>query len=453
MTRRLIDFTEDSTLRQTIPAALSFSYVRALVEQHLGPEAAAMLSEPQVVPREGRHQWLAEVPPDASLIRLDRASPDHAAAVRRTLDEVRLRAHTVWESFNAAGNEQDRQRAVAILRAFKVPQDDEYVWLIGERPLLVGWGYEKANVVPLEPAALALTYRRSVRDAAPFARNITENGPAMLPLPIQQSPKSPLSNSEWRWLSTFLWFLFAALSLGIGGLLLPACSIHIPGTEWNWTRSAGCAAHAENPLADLIVQNRALGEALHAQQIALEARDFCPQMPGLALAPPGPNLPALPPNVDTGAPVQARLDWDTDDDLDLVVKCPSGGWISPLRQHPWEESCGDGQRDLDANYKRKKRDYPTTEHVRWHDLHAGSYRLIVWPSSTGSGNPIPFRVTLTLFGQTQTCLGRVDWDEARAEGHVAYVIDFDPARPLPACNISSTAEGYLQLCTSGCGKE
>jgi hypothetical protein len=452
MTRRLIDFTEDATLRQTIPAALSFFYVRALVVQHLGPDAAAMLSEPQVVPREGRHQWLAEVPPDASLVRLGQASPDQAAAARRTLDEVRSRAHTVWESLHAAGNEQDRQRAVAILRAFKVPQDDDYVWLIGARPILVGWGYEKANVVPLEPAALALTYRRSVRETASLARTITESGPATAPLPAQQSPKSPPANSTRSWLAPSLWLLFAALSLGIGGLLLPACSIHIPGTEWRWSRSAGCTAHAENPLADLIVQNRALGEALHAQQIAIEARDYCPRILGLGLVPPGPNLPALPPSVDTGAPVQARLDWDTDDDLDLVVKCPSGGWISPLRQHPWEESCGDGQRDLDANSKMKKRDYPTTEHVRWHDLRAGSYRLIVWPSSTGSGNPISFRVTLTLFGQIQTCLGRVEWDEAKAQGHVAYVIDFDPAGPLPACN-SSTAEGNLQLCTSGCGKE
>ena len=78
MTRRLIDFTEDSSLRQTIPPALSFSYIRALVDQHLGADAAAMLSEPQVVPRQGRHQWLADAAIDASLVRLDQASPDQA---------------------------------------------------------------------------------------------------------------------------------------------------------------------------------------------------------------------------------------------------------------------------------------------------------------------------------------------------------------------------------------
>ena len=172
MTRRLIDFTEDSSLRQTISPALSFSYIRALVDQHLGADAAAMLSEPQVVPREGRHQWLADAAIDSSLVRLDQASPDQAAAARRRLDEARLLARAIWENLNS-GNEQNRQQAVAILRAFEVPNDDEYVWLVGEQPLLVGWGHERVNVVPLEPAALALTYSRPLAEADP-ATALTE---------------------------------------------------------------------------------------------------------------------------------------------------------------------------------------------------------------------------------------------------------------------------------------
>jgi len=450
MTRRLIDFTEDSSLRQTIPAARSFVYIRALIEQHLGADAAAMLTEPQVVPREGRHQWLAEAAIDASVVRLDQAPPDQAAAARRTLAEVRWRARSIWESLNATGTEQNRQRALAILRAFEVPQDDEYVWLIGERPLLVGWGHKKANVVPLEPTALALTYRRPVPDIAPLAGAITESGP-LLPLPPERLAPRP-STSLWTWLATFLWLLFIALALAVGGLLLPACSIHVPGTQWSWSSPAGCVAHAQNPLADLIAQNRALEEALRSQQMALRARDFCAPASRLQPVPPAAKLPALPPNVDISAPVQVRLDWDTDDDLDLIIKCPAGGWISPLRQHPWEESCGDGRRDLDANYKMRKRDYPTTEHISWHDIQPGSYRVVVWPARTGSGKPIPFRVTLTSHGQTQTCPGEVVWDDAKGEGYVAYVIDFDPSRPLPACNVNSTAEGHLQVCTGDCGK-
>lgn len=451
MTRRLIDFTENSSLRQTIPPALSFSYIRALVEQHLDAEAAAMLSEPQVVPREGRHQWLAEAAIGASLTRLDQASPDQAAAARRRLDEVRRRARAIWESLSVSGNEQNRQQAVAILRAFEVPEDDEYVWLVGERPLLVGWGHEKANVVPREPAALALTYSRPVADAT-AAGAPAESEPVLPLLQSGQFPEPQPAASPWTWLATFLWLLFIALALGVGGLLLPACSIHVPGTQWRWTSPAGCVAHAQNPLAEIVAQNRALEEAVRAQQIALQARDYCPA-PRPEFASPGPHLPILPPNVDVKAPVQVRLDWDTNDDLDLVVKCPSGGWISPLRQHPWEESCGDGQRDLDANYKMRTRDRPTTEHLSWHDLHPGNYRVIVWPSNAGSSSPIPFRVTLTMFGQTQICFGQVVWDDTKGEGYVAYVIDFDANRPLPACNVSSTAEGHLQACATACGKD
>jgi hypothetical protein len=449
MTRRLIGFTEDSLLRQTIPPALSFSYIRALVEQHLGADAAAMLSEPQVVPREGRHQWLAEAAIDAPVVRLDQASFDQAAAARRRLEEVRSQARMVWERLNS-GSEQNRQQAVAILRAFEVPDDAEHVWLVGERLLLVGWGHEKVNVVPLEPAALALTYSRPLADREP-AIAPTQSEPALPFLKSVLPPEPQQAMPSWSWLAAFLWVLLIVLVLAIGGLLLPACSIHVPGTQWRWRWSAGCVAHAQNPLADLMVQNRALEEALRAQQIALQARDFCPA-PRAESASPGPNLPSLPPNVDVKAPVQVRLDWDSNDDLDLVIKCPSGGWISPLRQHLWDESCGDGQRDLDANYKMRKRDYPTTEHISWHDLRPGNYRVIVWPANTVSGNPIPFRVTLTLFGQTRTCSGEVVWDNTKREGYVAYVIDFDPAQPAPPCNAGS-AGGHLQACTTGCGKD
>ena len=218
------------------------------------------------MPREGRHQWLADVAIDASLVRLDQASPDQAAAARRTLDEVRWRAHGSWESLSAIGSEQNRQQAVVILRAFEVPQDDEYVWLIGERPLLVGWGHKNANVVPLEPAALALSYRRPIVEAAPRAG--ATSAPVLPALRPAQFAERPPATSLWTWLPAFLWLLFIALALAVGGLLLPACSIHIPGTQWRWTWPGGCVAHVQNPLADLIAQNRALEEALRAQQIA-----------------------------------------------------------------------------------------------------------------------------------------------------------------------------------------
>jgi hypothetical protein len=450
MTRRLIAFTEDSSLRQTIPPALGFSYIRALVDQHLGADAAAMLSEPQVVPREGRHQWLADAAIDASLVRLDRAPPDQADAARRKLEEVRSRARTIWENLSS-GNEQSRQQAVAILRAFEVADDNGYVWLVGEQPLLVGWGHERVNVVPLEPAALALTYHRPLVQPNRVAgfRDSEPTLPASQWVPPAEGHHATPPS---RWPATCLWALFVALALAIGSVLLPACSIHVPGTEWRLSWPGGCVAHAQNPLAELAAQNRALEQALRAQQIALQSREFCPA-PRSQLASPGSDLPSLPSSVDVKAPVQVRLDWDSNDDLDLVVKCPTGGWISPLRQHLWDESCGDGRRDLDANYKMRKRDYPTTEHIGWHDPRPGTYRVIVWPANTGSGNPIPFRVALTLFGQTRTCSGEVIWDNARGEGYVAYIIDFDPTRSMPSCNASPTAEGHLEACTSQCGKD
>jgi hypothetical protein len=83
--RRLIDFTDDTALRQTIPAALSFTHIRNLVRDALGPDAADMLAEPVSVPAEGRRQWLTEAPLSAPAVRLRDASPLQAEDARRVL--------------------------------------------------------------------------------------------------------------------------------------------------------------------------------------------------------------------------------------------------------------------------------------------------------------------------------------------------------------------------------
>ena len=124
--------------------------------------------------------------------------------------------------------------------------DSEYVWLVGEQPLLVGWGHETATAVPLEPAALALTYRRPVADAdssLPVRSRNLEPVPACAP-----SQRASRSSS---WATACLWRCSSPLALAVGraasaGLLDP-----LPGTEWRLTWPAGCVAHAQNPLGGI----------------------------------------------------------------------------------------------------------------------------------------------------------------------------------------------------------
>ena len=166
--------------------------------------------------------------------------------------------------------QRDRERTkpaagVGNCASVRGSHDAEYVWLVGGRPLLVGWGHERADVVPLESAALALNYSRPIAKAAPRpATALTElNRPATVR--IARAP--PLGGATRDFIvvpATFLWLLFIGLALTIGGLLLPACSIQLPGTQWRLNSLAGCVAHAQNPLSALVAHKIAPSNRLCA---------------------------------------------------------------------------------------------------------------------------------------------------------------------------------------------
>jgi hypothetical protein len=434
MVRKLVAITDDADLQVTLPPGFNASYVRSLVEQHVGAEAAATLSEPRAVPGEGRRQWLTEANFDEVPVRLDKAGARAAIAGEKLL-RTREQVLKAYEALNSGG-EASKQQAIAVLRAFELPKDAEYVWVFGDRPVLVGWGHVGARVVPLDSVALALTFRRKAPSEPNEPTNVdpAANSPAVeepFVEPTTANSKSPAR----RWLTPFLWLLFVGLVSAIGLQLWWACSIGLPGISERWSWRSACVSSFDDPLAMLIKHFHELQDELQSLQTSLVSREQCE----------GPRV------GDVNAPVQVTLDWNTADDLDLVIECPSG-MISNLKEHKNRAgNCGDGTLDKDANYRMINWDHPTAEHVRWYHMPRGPYRVYVMPSRVRTPDPITFRVRLDLYGKTLTCPGDVAWNGAA--GHGQYVIDFNPTQSLPACKKENHPLHLCALNDPNCGKD
>jgi hypothetical protein len=94
--------------------------------------------------------------------------------------------------------------------------------------------------------------------------------------------------------------------------------------------------------------------------------------------------------------VNVILTWNTEDDLDLSVTCPTGEEI----YFNDKQKCG-GTLDVDANSNSNRMNNPV-ENITWPDgaAPAGTYKVDVNPyTRRGSGGPIDFKVELLIKGQ------------------------------------------------------
>lgn len=112
--------------------------------------------------------------------------------------------------------------------------------------------------------------------------------------------------------------------------------------------------------------------------------------------------------------VTVSLAWDTRDDLDLKVECPNGRVIS-FRS---TRDCA-GNLDVDMNYGGRFSDTPVENiyFARAEDGPPGRYRVTI---ENQSNKPIPYRVRVTIRGQTRDFTGVVP---GRARNHL--VTEFD----------------------------
>lgn len=328
------------------------SQLRRVVRRRLGNDAAGLLGDPRAHEDGKALDWYADWP--GPVQPLSALSPERRsevlAEVERTLADIRR----LGDTLAGAGPREDMGVIGLSLQLAARAPAQSFIFMVGERPVIVCWGYEKEAAASLLPATLP-------RPPEPPMRRPVIEAPAVAALPVARPASATIP-----WLRTLLLALpLMLLLLGAAWLLremLPADpSLALA------TREGPSAPPPGEPPADPLpalkaafstAQSRerilkvelSLVEAELRKRIADCKPPEQPKPPQVAVAPPPPKPAPAP------APAPApRRTRPNDDRLRLPAPTNnysfmSGCWrTDPFRHEPMQRQPGVSSYCFDAN--------------------------------------------------------------------------------------------------------
>lgn len=364
--------------------------------RELGPDYVSLLAEPVSESGWGRTSWFNNGPiiarPANSL------NEAEAAALYGQLTAMRVQIGKLADSIASPRGRGggDKELAQALRRIAVVPSDEDFVWSVGGKPLLVAWGHIHIDDSRPEETIIGegLLPRKSW--------SLPE------PDPVRPEPAPPAASVPVRWPWYLLaWLLFIALVGAIDLLLLKACGVSVAPEGTVLARFLPNACHVEaRPIDPSIISERAdLERKIKEAELNLSRQvENCPPPP-----PPSP-----PPSERQTQDMRQRLareragkgklqislKWDGLEDLDLHVKCPGGqlDWHSPSTR-AGHEFCG-GILDVDMNSGPDGSASPVENSV-WPSPPAGDYEVSVnfFDRRGQRSRTIPFQVLVQREGQ------------------------------------------------------
>lgn len=382
MTGTRIDTTRSQDVQALVIGGMSvvdaWSTLSALLTSQLSSDHAALLAEPVPNPARGETDWYAEGP--GKVTRLAELPPDERAAANAVFQQRRADITQLAERLKLSRTPNERPLGELLGLAVSVP-GDRYIFVQGQRPILVAWGH-----APAGPAAEIREIRGETRPEAQRMGILPAPAPALI---------GPVSRRiRWPW-----FLLAAAFSL----LLLAALIVVRDPLSWFDIAVPACQV-PQTDLASLAMlrQQAEQGNALRQQLAdltndAARRRLMCrpPALPSAPAATPGDVRRTQERGGHTGK-LQVILAWDDRSDLDLHVICPSGQQI----QHDHKSACG-GHLDIDANAAAPQAINTPVENVYFDDPAPGRYRVAVDPYEIRPiGTPqTAFRVTIHREGR------------------------------------------------------
>lgn len=199
------------------PAYQSYVQMRAMLRSKKGDWLANYFAKPTYDPDAGELRWTAEV---AGNVRsLQQLQGDDFQRGVEALDGIHRQLQQFVQELRqqgqAAGTAAQPGGAAAFAslleQAMKVPTSGDFLFFVGEQPVIAFWGFTDPDGRSVDPALLA---PRMVPAAAEPVAAATP-----LPVPVEEKRKRPW----WWWL---LWLLLALLLLALLLLLPRAC---VPG--------------------------------------------------------------------------------------------------------------------------------------------------------------------------------------------------------------------------------
>jgi len=369
--------------------------IRVELARALSSEHVQLFAEPNPDPTTGDIQWYAPV--GGGAIRLKDADAATQAAAQATLARLIDDITGYTDRLRRSGNDADHLFANFLTLAIEIPADD-HIFLVGNRPVISGWGHVPNG--PATPHQLLIALSRRVAQqsrpqaAPPSPPPVSPTlGPAAASSGAAGAQAEPLAGAPGEptryrlvvrpavvrslpalagaptWLAALLWLLFVLLLLVIGYLLLKHCALGRPFGGYdlrfaivNYCSAPAAVAEAPPPATDSR-QAALLDNLARLERRLADQRRACTV--------PRPNSNQQPGNtarqrvLDEGGrigKVNLILTWNTDDDLDLHVICPNGTRIYFGNQ----QACG-AVHDVDRNRSQTSLSPQPVENMVWND--------------------------------------------------------------------------------------
>lgn len=193
------------------PAYQSHVQLRAMLAGKRGARFANYFAKPTYDPDSGELRWTAELPGTAR--GWHEMSPEEQAPRALDLELIRSGLLGFVQELRAQGGGQPGGAAAfasLLEQAMKVPAQGDFLYFVGEQPVIAFWGFENQNGTSVDPAAVAPQLA---------AAAVPEPVPEPAPPPVVAGKRK---RPRWWWL---LWLLLALLLLALLAWLLPrACT-------------------------------------------------------------------------------------------------------------------------------------------------------------------------------------------------------------------------------------
>lgn len=417
------------------PVLQAYEQIERHLRRALGRAHAELFAEPNQGP--GGIDWYARA--DGPVLPLARAEPAVQEAARARLAELTAAITAHAETLGRSAQAGERQMGRMLELALEVP-DERAVYCIGDRPVLVSWGFQidepdpptkvlrRIAAIRPKPAPAPAPAGPAVVAAAPPP---PPPGPAEPPVreaaeePAMQTVHRPAPVQAADPMTRFLWAILTLVLVAIFILLLLGCGIAVPFTGGrvglgllDYCAAPRVYAADADPLAAERERERSLKNRLAQLQNRLATADASCK----ARATPA----ALPPRAEeidrrldrAGAmrgAVNVSLAWDSDADLDLYVACPSGGVLSWNRR----TDCG-GTLDVDMNRAAPFSREPV-ENAAWAEgrTQPGTYTVLVhnYAGRSDGARPTKFRLRVVVGGEAKTIEGEAAKSERPVPVH------------------------------------
>jgi hypothetical protein len=283
-------------------AAGSYDQIVRFLGQSLGPDHAALFSEPSE--RGGNIDWFTNFEAEGAAVRLAEAEPPLREKARSNLEKLMREIEGKAAALQKSDRQDERILGDMLARALEVP-DENAIFQVGGQPVLTFWGYVRDQGRPVEnPLRTLLRRLRPAEEeprspgpadaAAPASTVLIGQGRAGRPAPFWTPP--PLA----------LWTIFAALLLTIGVMLLRGCALGFPYSLTGWVLNycpaapntgalaALAAERAKQATLDAEYQQLVLQAALKRQACLVQPKPTPPPKPTPLPPPPAPNPPSPP---------------------------------------------------------------------------------------------------------------------------------------------------------------